>query len=144
MGKETLQLLSISILHFVYWHFYIIELSKVGDRSRRLHEGFLFNSYNTKVYGRVLLLSLHCSTIPLIRTLYCWVLSKAISSTIFKVFGMMWPGIEHWSPGPLANTLRTWHTSSDFLVFHISCGYFVEAWAFLLLICCVIWTWISS
>ena len=39
-----------------------------------------------------------CSTSPLIRTLYCRVLSKEVSSTIFKVFGMTWPGIETKSP----------------------------------------------
>ena len=33
-------------------------------------------------------------TLPLIHTLYCWVLSKEVSSTIFKVFGMTRPGIE--------------------------------------------------
>ena len=32
-------------------------------------------------------------------------LSKVVSSTIFKVFGMTRPGIEPMSPGPLANTL---------------------------------------
>ena len=32
-------------------------------------------------------------------------LSKGVSSTIFKVFGMMRPGIEPRSPGPLVNTL---------------------------------------
>ena len=32
--------------------------------------------------------------LPLIRTWYCWVLSKEVSSTIFKVFGMSRPGIE--------------------------------------------------
>ena len=32
-------------------------------------------------------------------------LGKAASSTIFCVFGMTRPGIEPWSPGPLANTL---------------------------------------
>ena len=32
--------------------------------------------------------SLDSSTLPLIRTSSCWVLSKAVSSTIFKVFGM--------------------------------------------------------
>ena len=56
---------------------------------------------------RALLLSLDCSTLPLIHTLYCWVLNKEVSSTIFKVFGMTRPGIEPWSPGPLANTLPT-------------------------------------
>ena len=44
---------------------------------------------------------------PLICTLYCWVLSKEVSSTTFKVFGMTWPGIEPRSPGSLANTLPT-------------------------------------
>ena len=57
--------------------------------------------------GRALLLSLDCSTLPLIRTLYCWVLSKGVSSTIFKVFGITRPGIEPRSPGLLANTLLT-------------------------------------
>ena len=32
-------------------------------------------------------------------------LNKEVSSTIFKVFGMTQPGIEHRSPGPLANSL---------------------------------------
>ena len=45
------------------------------------------------------------STLSLIHTLYCWVLSKEVSSTIFKVFGMMWPGIEPKSSSALANTL---------------------------------------
>ena len=60
-------------------------LSKAGDRSRKRPEGSLFNSYYTEVSGRALLLSLDCSTLPLIRTFYCWVLSKDVSSTIFKV-----------------------------------------------------------
>ena len=50
---------------------------------------------------------LDCSTLPLIRTLHCWVLSMEVSSIILKVFGMTWPGIEPWSHGPLANTLLT-------------------------------------
>ena len=45
------------------------------------------------------LLSLDSSTLPLIRTLYCRVLSKEASSTIFKVFDMTRPGIERRSPG---------------------------------------------
>ena len=40
------------------------------------------------------------------RTLYCRVLSKKVSSTIIKVFGMTLPGIEPWSPEPLATTLH--------------------------------------
>ena len=43
--------------------------------------------------------------LPLIRTLYHWVLSKEVSSTIFIVFGMARYWIEPRSPGPLANTL---------------------------------------
>ena len=57
--------------------------------------------------GRALHLSLDCSTIPLICTLYCWVLSKEVSSTIFWVFGMTRPGIEHRSPGPLKSAFLT-------------------------------------
>ena len=43
--------------------------------------------------GRTLLLSLDYSTLPMIRTLYCWVLSKEISSTIWGL-GMIRPAIE--------------------------------------------------
>ena len=63
--------------------------------------------------SRALLLSLDCSTLPLIRTLYCWVLSKDVSSTILKVSGMTLPGMEPRSPGPLANTLPTRPTSQS-------------------------------
>ena len=78
---------------------------KVGDRSRGRPEDSLFNSYYTEVSGKPPLLSLDCSTLPWIRTLFCWVLSKEVSSTIFKVFGVTRPGIEPRSPGQLANTL---------------------------------------
>ena len=57
--------------------------------------------------GIALLLYLDCFTLPLIRNIYCWVLSKEVSSTILKVFGITQPEIEHRSPGPLANTLAT-------------------------------------
>ena len=80
---------------------------KVGDRSRWRPEGSLFNSYYSKVLERALLLSLDWSTLHLIRALYCWELSKEVSSTIFKVFGMTPPGIEPGSPRLLANTLPT-------------------------------------
>ena len=66
-----------------------------------------FSIATTKGEGRALLLSLDCSTLPLICTLYRWVLRKAESSTIFKVFGMTRPGIEPRASGPLANTLLT-------------------------------------
>ena len=57
--------------------------------------------------GEALLLPQNSSTLPLIRTLYYRVLSNEVSSTIFKVFGMTWPGIEPRSPGSLANILPT-------------------------------------
>ena len=93
--------------------FFVLSLSVVSTKvklspfSRGRPEGSLFNSYYTEMLGRALLLSLDCSTLPLICALYCWVLSKEVSSTIFKVFGMMRPGIKHRSPRPLANTLPT-------------------------------------
>ena len=74
--------------------------SKVGDCSQERPEG----SFSVREGA---ILSLDYSTLPLIRTLYCWVLSKKVSSTIFKVFGITWPGIEPRSPGSLANTLLT-------------------------------------
>ena len=46
-----------------------------------------------------------CSTLSLIHTLYCWVLSKGASSTIFLVFSMTRPGIKPRSSSPLSNTL---------------------------------------
>ena len=54
-----------------------------------------------------LLLYLNCSTLPSTRTLYCQVLSKEVSSTIFKFFGMSRPGIEPRSPRRLAKSLPT-------------------------------------
>ena len=81
-----------------------IFISKIGDRCRGQPEGSLFNRYYTEVLGRPLLFSLDSSASP---TLYCWELSKKVSSTIFKVFGMTRSGIEPRSPGPLANTLPT-------------------------------------
>ena len=73
----------------------------------------------TEMYGRALLLSLDCSILPLILTLYYWMLSKATSSTIFWVFGMTWPGIEPRSPRPWVNILlmrqMTWLDCSNFV-----------------------------
>ena len=43
----------------------------------------------------------------LIHALYCQVLSKEVSGTILKVFGMMRPGIKPRSSWPKANTLTT-------------------------------------
>ena len=60
-----------------------------------------FSIATTPRLGEAQLLSLDCSTLPFIRTLYCLVLSKEVSSTIFKVFGMRKHGIEPRSPGPL-------------------------------------------
>ena len=53
------------------------------------------------MYGRALLLSLDCSTLLLIHSLYCGVLSKEVPATIIEVFGMTRPGIEPRSPEPL-------------------------------------------
>ena len=97
-----------SVTIFSNWRHYFqiillqISKSKVGVRSRGHPDGSLFKSCYTEVMRRTLLLYLDCSTLPLIRALYWWVLSKAVSSTIFNVFGMTRPGIEPSSPGPLA------------------------------------------
>ena len=93
--------------HSDIWFQYTSLIVVVGGRSRGRPEGSLSNSYSAEVYGRALLLSLDCSTLPSIRTLYCWVLNKEVSSTIFKVFGMMRPGIEPRFSEPLENTLPT-------------------------------------
>ncbi len=46
----------------------VVVSSKVGDRSQRRPEAPLFNSYYTDEFGRALLLSLNCFTLPLIPT----------------------------------------------------------------------------
>ena len=83
---------------------YKSKVSKVGDRSRGRPESSFSIATTPKCRGEHYFF-------PRIVPLYPWyipyivVLSKEVSSTIFKVFGMMWPGIEPKSPGPLANTL---------------------------------------
>ena len=54
--------------NFITW------VSKVGEFSWGWPEDSLFDSYYTKVLGRVLFFSLDYSTLPLIPTSYCWVL----------------------------------------------------------------------
>ena len=95
LGFMAYQLLIFNVKSYLYVK---------SDQSRGWTEGSPFDSYYTKVYGRVLLISLDCSTLPLILTVECWVLSKEASSTIFWIFGMTGPGIEPRSPGPLAIT----------------------------------------
>ena len=56
-----------------------------------------------------------CSTLLLILTLLCWVLSKVTSSTIFLVFGISWPRFGPRSPGPFSNTLLIRPMASDWL-----------------------------
>ena len=111
---NILYLLALSILFIYKLYQYslficsintLYHMSKVGDLSRWWPEGFLFNGYNTDIWGRALLHSLDCPTLPLILTLWYWLLSKAVSSIIFWVFGMTQPGIEPRSPRLLANTL---------------------------------------
>ena len=97
-------------VHFLFWQL-----------GRGQYVTSLFYCYNSEVYRRALLLSLDCSTLPLIRTLYCWVLIKEASSTIFEVFGMTWPEIETMSPGPLAKTLATRPMSRLLGINFISC-----------------------
>ena len=71
---------------------------------------------------RALFHSLDCSTLPLILTLKCWVLSKAASSTIFE--SLVWldlglnPGLpDHWrtlyslANGPVISRIVFFHTS---------------------------------
>ena len=108
---------------FLFWEFsesdsvwFIFYIVKVGDRCRGRPQGSLFNSYYTEVcvWG-ALLLSLDCSTLPSIRTLYCWVLNREVSSTIFIVYGMKRPGIEPRSPGSLPNTT---HWANEPIIFY--------------------------
>ena len=54
-----------------------LNMPKVGDLSRWWLEGSLFVSYYTNVWGRALLF-LDWSTLPLILSLCCWVLSKSL------------------------------------------------------------------
>ena len=49
-------------------------------------------------------------------------LSKVVSSSIFKVFGMTRPGIEPRSPGPLANTLYNSHNLTSVICLHTICS----------------------
>ena len=86
---------------------YIAKASKDSNPCWGWPKGSIFNSYHNEVYGRALLLSRDCSTLPSIRTFYCWVLNKEVSIIMFKVFGMMRTGIEPKSTEPLANTLPT-------------------------------------
>ena len=88
--------------HFSYFVIKVKIVTQVdGDP-----EGSLFHIYNTEVYRRALLHFLDRSTLTLILTLKCWILSKVASSTLFGVFGMNWPGIEPRSPGQLERTLH--------------------------------------
>ena len=74
--------------------------------------------------GRALLHPQDCSTLPLILSLLCGVLSKVTSSTIFWVFGLTQPGIKPQSPGPLVNTLLI--RPMDYLLSHEISSYCVR------------------
>ena len=59
---------------FLIWKFitstvFYSKVSEVGDLSQVQPKGSYFNSYYTEVYGRALLHSLDCFTLPLILTL---------------------------------------------------------------------------
>ena len=104
-----------SLKRFVALRFWLSfsTAKKLVDYSWGRPEGAFFNSNYTQVQGRELLLSLDCSTLSLIRTLLCWVVSKKVSSTLFWVFGMTLRGIEPRSTGPLVNTLPTSKRASN-------------------------------
>ena len=94
--------LSLSFNIYIYIYIYKVKLvSKVGDQKAP----FSIASTLRRRVGHY--------SFPRIAPLYPWyipyiaVLSKEVLSTIFKVFGMTQPGIEHRSPGPSANTLPT-------------------------------------
>ena len=79
----------------IYWAYF--HSSKICDLSRGWPEGSIYNSYYTEVLGRTLLHSLDCSTLPLILSLYCWVLNKLAASTIFESLVWLDPGLlDHW------------------------------------------------
>ena len=121
--------------YFLKIHFQVfclVSKIKLATFSRWWPEGSLFNSYYTEVERRSLLLSLDCSTLPLICTFYRWVLSKEVSSTIFKVFAMTRPGIEPRSSGPLANTLPT-STQYEWNVFQKL--HYIPVWIHIRLYC---------
>ena len=87
--------------------FQYIKLSRVSDRSRGQPEAPFSIATTPRCRGERY-------SFTLMALLYPWylpyntVLSKAASSTIFWVFGMIWPGMEPWSPELLVNTLLTW------------------------------------
>ena len=94
------------------WHdIYIYICIYVCEKLAAIDEGDQMAPFSTATTRRCvcvwggLPLSLDCSILPSIRTLYGWMLSKDVSSTIFKVFGMTWPGIEPGSSESLANTI---------------------------------------
>ena len=90
----------------VYIYIYIYMLSNLADWSQGRPEGPLFNSYYTEIQERAVLLSPDWSPHPWFAPYNnnC-VLSKVVTWTIFKVFGMTRLGIEPRSRGLLANTL---------------------------------------
>ena len=96
-------------------YIYIYIYSKEGDRKPPFSI-----ATPPRCKGGTLLFSLNCSTLPLIRTLYCWVVSKEVSSTIFKVFGMTRPGLkpglpDHWRTlHPLGQWAGKRHVSPGF------------------------------
>ena len=63
-----------------------------------------FSIATTPRCREVPLLSLDCSTLPLIRTLYRWVLIKKVSSITLSIFAMTRPEIELRFVRPLAKT----------------------------------------
>ena len=72
------------------------------------------------------------SPLPLIYTLYSWVLSKAVSSSIFKVIGMTLLRIEPWSPGPLVHVkmkyFMSWNMYTEYVTEKEEKNSFIKVW----------------
>ena len=74
----------------------------------------------------MLLHSQDCSTLLLIHTLYCWVLSKDASCTIFCVFGMTQPG--DWTQVSWAIYKHSNHHGNVEFTFYFVLMLFEKAW----------------
>ena len=83
MFYNNLTIVSYLILNPTY--IYKVKLATIVEGDSKAP----FSLATTPRCRRVLLLFLDCSTLPLIRTLYCWELRKKVSSAIFK--SLVWP-----------------------------------------------------
>ena len=82
------------------------KVSKVGNLSREWIKDSLFYSYYTEAYGRALLHYLELLYFTLDPYLIMMNVKQSRIKYHFWVFGMTRPGIEPWSPRPLAKWYR--------------------------------------